>query len=436
MGTLPTIHAEEEKLPWEDYARCVHCGLCLNDCPTYRLWGQEADSPRGRIQQMLQVEYGGRHPDATFVRHIDRCLDCRACESVCPSGVEYGKLVEQARARIEQEFRRSLGGRLARQLFYRHLLPYPGRMASLARWLRRIERTSLPRRIARWTRQPARALPLHLLPPVDSEFFFSRHGLIFPAQGRRRARVALFAGCVTQLTLTSLNEATLRVLQANGCEVVIPAGQWCCGALAVHAGFRDVARALARRVLDTFLPVSCDAIVTHTAGCGSTLKEYARLFPAGSEDHARAGELAQRVRDITEWLDTLGLVAPLDALPLRVTYQDPCHLAHGQRIRQAPRRLLRAIPGLELIEMERSDQCCGSAGVYNLTQAAAAAEILREKMRHIAATEAQTIVTANPGCILQLRAGVALWGENQSVVHVVELLHRALHDPPGGRPAS
>src|SRR5579884_303511 len=436
MGLLRTMHPGEEKLPWKDYSRCVHCGLCLNDCPTYRLWGHEADSPRGRIQQMLQVEYGGRGVDATFVRHIDRCLDCRACESVCPSGVEYGKLVEHARVRIEREFHRPPGGRLARQLFYRHLLPYPQRMASLARLLRRLERTAWLERVARRAQSSVLALRLHLIPPVDREFFFSRHGLVFPAQGRRRARVALFAGCVTQLILTSLNEATLRVLQANGCEVVIPAGQWCCGALAVHAGFRDVARALARRVIDRFLPVACDAVVTHTAGCGSTLKEYARLFPPDSEDHARAAELAQRVRDVTEWLDALGLVAKLDPLPLRVTYQDSCHLAYGQRIRQAPRRLLQAIPGLELIEMERADQCCGSAGVYNIAQTAAAAEILREKMQHIAVTEAEMIVTANPGCILQLRAGVALWGNRQPVVHVIELLHRALHDPPGGRPRS
>lgn len=421
--SLPVV----EKPRWEDYARCVHCGLCLYQCPTYRLWGREADSPRGRIRQMLHVDYGGQPLDAFFVLHIDRCLDCRACETACPSGVEYGQLVELARAQIEARYRRRWPSRWARSLFYRHLLPFPGRMAALARALRALERIGRP---GAWLgsvrRESVVAYLAHLVPPIDREFFFSRHGAVFPAHGPRRARVALFAGCIPQLAFSHLNEATIRVLQANGCDVVVPAGQWCCGALAVHAGFRDVAAHLARRTLEIFSSDSFDAIVTHTAGCGSTLKEYERLFPSGTPEQERARGLARRVRDVTEWLHELGWTAPLKSLPVTVTYQDSCHLLHGQRIRHAPRHLLRRIPALTLVEMEGADQCCGSAGVYNLVQPRTARDLLREKMRAASATGASILATANPGCILQLRAGAALWQTGQQVVHVVELLEQAL----------
>lgn len=413
---------------YEDYSRCVHCGLCLNHCPTYRLWGLEADSPRGRIRQIALVDEGQLEIGDSFVKHIDQCLDCRACETACPSGVQYGKLVESARAQIEQHYRRPFFSRVARSIVFRHLLPYPGRIAAAARALRVYQRSGL-QRLARAS-GVLRALGLaereRLLPRVDDEFFFSQLGKTFPAIGKRRARVAFFAGCVAQVTFTKLNEATVRVLQANGCEVVVPAGQGCCGALAAHAGVRDVARRLARKNLDVFLSEKFDAVVTNAAGCGSTLKEYENLFLADDPARLKAQAFGKQMRDVTEFLADLGMTAPLKRVHLRVTYQDSCHLLHGQRVGGAPRKLILSVPGVELTEMRFADFCCGSAGVYNVTETEASLELLDEKMRHASATGASTIVTANPGCLLQMRAGAQIHGTGQEVIHVVELLDRAL----------
>jgi glycolate oxidase iron-sulfur subunit len=420
-----------EKPAYEDYSRCVHCGLCLNHCPTYRLWGKEADSPRGRIRQMALVDEGKLEIGDGFITHMDRCLDCRACETVCPSGVEYGKLIELARGQIEQKHSRALGSRMLRSLVYRSLLPYPKRIAGLARLTRFFQTSgleSLTRKsgIARAFGMEDR---LELLPRIDSKFFDSQLGQTFPAHGKKRARVAFFAGCIARVTFTALNDATIRVLQANGCEVVVPKDQVCCGALAAHAGMRDVARDSAERNFRAFDANSVDAVITNAAGCGSTLKEYPQLFPSAGEDLARADLFSRKVRDITEFLDDLGVTAlmrPMRQVPLRVTLQDSCHLVHGQKIREAPRRLVRAVPGVELVEMPLADHCCGSAGVYNVTQTSASMSLLEEKMRLARGTQADAIVTANPGCILQLRAGAAKFNTGQEVLHVVELLDRAL----------
>jgi glycolate oxidase iron-sulfur subunit len=417
-----------DKPEYEDYSRCVHCGLCSNNCPTYRLWGREADSPRGRIRQMALVDQGRLEIGETFVTHIDRCLNCRNCETVCPSGVEYGKILELARAQIEQKYKRPLTSRLLRNLVYRGLLPHPRRIAAAARLLRFYQRSGLAS-VARAT-GILRLLGLQeresLLPKIDSDFFFTDLGKTFPARGHQRARVAFFAGCVAQVTFSELNRATIRVLQANGCEVVVPAEQTCCGALAAHAGVRDVARDLARANFHAFDADGFDAIITNAAGCGSTLKEYAHLFHADGADLASAGKFSAKVRDVSEFLADLGLVAPLRPLPMRVTYQDSCHLIHGQKIREAPRKLIRAVPSVELVEMAFSDLCCGSAGVYNVTEPKAALDLLADKMTHAKHTKAQAILTANPGCILQLRAGAAIHNTGQEVLHVVELLDRAL----------
>ena len=417
-----------DKPSYDDYARCVHCGLCLNHCPTYKLWGLEADSPRGRIRQMVLVDQGRLALGESFVRHIDQCLDCRACETACPSGVEYGKLVEAARAQIEQNYRRPFFSRLSRDIVFRRLLPYPRRIAIVARILRIYQRSGL-QSLARAS-GALRLLGLadreRLLPPIDRDFFFSKLGHTYPAVGHRRARVALFAGCIAQVSFSALHEATIRVLTANGCEVVVPSGQICCGALAAHAGVRDVARSLARINLDVFLRDDFDAIVTNAAGCGSTLKEYEQLFDANSGEHAKANAFRGKMRDVTEFLAGLGLSAPISNLPLRVTYQDSCHLLHGQKIREAPRMLMRAIPGVELIEMAMADYCCGSAGSYNVTETQTSLDILTQKMKHARATGAPVIVTANPGCLLQMRAGAEIHSTGQEVVHVIELLDRAL----------
>jgi glycolate oxidase iron-sulfur subunit len=417
-----------DKPEYEDYSRCVHCGLCANHCPTYRLWGREADSPRGRIKQMALVDQGRLELGESFVLHIDRCLNCRNCETVCPSGVEYGKILELARAQIEQKHKRPLASRVARDFVYRRLLPYPGRIAAAARALKIYQRSGLAA-VARGT-GILRLLGLQnrekLLPRIDSNFFFSELGKTFPAKGERRARVAFFAGCVAQVTFSDLNRATVRVLQANGCEVVVPPSQTCCGALAAHAGVRDTARDLAQKNFDAFLSDDFDAIITNAAGCGSTLKEYAHLFNEDNTSHSRAQSFSAKMRDISEFLTDLGLTAPLRPLPVRVTYQDSCHLVHGQKIREAPRQLLRAIPGLDFVEMSLADQCCGSAGVYNVTETETSLELLDRKMDSVQQTKAEIIATANPGCILQLRAGAAIRRTSQEVLHVVELLDRAL----------
>jgi glycolate oxidase iron-sulfur subunit len=415
---------------YEDYARCIHCGLCLSACPTYRLWNLEADSPRGRIHQMIHVEQGNFPVTDSFVEHIDKCLDCRACETACPSGVEYGKLVEHARARIERDYKRPLWSRIARDAVYRRLLPHPRRIAAAARLLRFYQRSGLQSfaRASGILKLLGLAQREQLLPRIESRFFFDRLGKTFPASGPRRARVAFFAGCVANVSFAELNAATIRVLTANGCEVVVPAEQLCCGALAAHAGIRDVARELARQNLLAFAAVEAgevDAIVTNAAGCGSTLKEYDHLFSEDEPEHAAARAFAAKTRDVTEFLAALGIVAQLKSMPQRVTYQDSCHLLHGQKIREAPRALLRSIPGLDLVELPFSEICCGSAGVYNVTQTEASLDLLAEKMGHARATAAEVIATSNPGCLLQMRAGARIHGTNQEVLHVMELLDRA-----------
>ena len=423
--SIPQTIGEAPK--FEDFSLCTHCGLCLNHCPTYRLWQLEPDSPRGRIRQMLLVHQGEIPITAGFVEHIDRCLDCRSCESACPSAVNYGKLVEHARARIENEYRRPWLTRTARDFVYRRLLPYPERIAMVAKLLRVYQSSGL-QAIARGTgvlKLLGLAERERLLPRVDRRFFFDQLGKTFPAKGTRRARVAFFAGCVANVTFTALNQATIRVLTANGCEVVVPGGQFCCGALPLHAGVRDVARDLARRNVAAFSAGDFDAIVTNAAGCGSTLKEYAQLFSPGDPELAAASAFAKKSRDVTEFLAALGLTAPLRQIAARVTYQDSCHLLHGQRIREAPRQLLRAIPGVEFVELPFTDICCGSAGVYNVTQTQASLDLLAEKMAYAKSTQAQIIATANPGCLLQLRAGAGLHHTGQEVLHVVELLDRA-----------
>lgn len=411
---------------WEDYSRCIHCGLCLQACPTFRLLGEEMDSPRGRIYQIAQADAGRLPLEGALETHLARCLDCRACETACPSGVEYGKILERARGElaVRRAARggRGLGGRMSDYVF-RHLLVNPQAMAGRARLLRFYQHSGL-RRLARAS-GALRLLGLagaeNLAPEVEAEFFAAEMGRTFPARGPRRARVAFLAGCIQRVAFAEMNRTTIRVLQAAGCEVVVPAGQTCCGALHVHAGRREEARGLARTNIAAF--AGFEAIVTNSAGCGSALKEYGDLM----NGEAAAAEFAGRVKDATELLAGLGLPeGMLGPLPLVATYQDPCHLAHGQRIRSAPRQLLRAIPELELREMERADSCCGSAGIYNVVQPEIAGRLLEEKMTTIAATGAGTIVTANPGCMLQLRAGLRRDGLPGRVLHVMELLDESL----------
>ena len=426
MSAAATSPAVSDRPTWELYSRCIHCGLCLNSCPTYRVLGLEMDSPRGRIYQVVQVESGRLPVEKSFVTHIDRCLDCRGCETACPSGVEYGRIVERARAVIEREYRRPLLERVLRQYFFGRVLPDFKKLARWARWLRLYQRSSLQRmaRASGILQLLGMAETEALAPAIEDDFFFAELGKTFPAHGERRGRVALVAGCVASVAFAELNRATVRVLQANGVEVVVPAEQVCCGALGAHAGFREQARAQARQNIRAMLSGEVEAIVTNAAGCGSTLKEYWDLLEHDAEFAERAREFSSKVKDVTEYLAALGLRAPQKKISARITYQDACHLAHGQRVRSAPREMLRAI-GCELVEMPLSDQCCGSAGSYNLTENELSMKILDRKMESVTAVKPEIIATANPGCTLQLRAGCKRAGLKAEVKHVIELLDAA-----------
>ena len=415
---------------WVDYSRCVHCGLCLNACPTSRELGLEMDSPRGRIYQMIQVEKGRLAMGESFVRHIDLCLDCRACETACPSGVEYGKLVEVARGQIEQHYHRPPLTTLLRKLFYYEILPHPGRLQFVGKLLRLYQRSGLERLVL--SSRVLKLLPgrleqvAQLAPRMEDPFFYKSLGKTFPAEGKQRYRVALFAGCIANLSFARLNDATVRVLTRNGCEVVIPRNQGCCGALHVHAGIRGIARDLAKRNIEVFLAGEFDAVISNAAGCGSVLKEYPLLFEEEDKKfHEPAKAFVAKLRDVTEFLAGIDLNRKLGTMKVRATYQDPCHLGHAQRIRTAPRKLLAAIPGLELIELKEADICCGSAGVYNVVHNEMSERLLAGKMRRIAETRAELVLTANPGCLLQLRAGVKREGGQRRVLHVIELLDEA-----------
>ncbi len=412
---------------WEDYSKCIHCGLCLNHCPTYRELGVEMDSPRGRIYQMIQVDQGRLPLGDNFVKHIDLCLDCRACETACPSGVQYGRLVEAARAQIEQRYQRPLLQRAVRRFVFRHLLNSPAllQLAGWGLWFYQASGLQKMVRRADLLEHLGLASIEELSPPAEPPFFFRQLGRTYPAQGRRRYRVALFAGCIANVSFARLNEATVRVLTANGCEVVIPREQLCCGALHVHAGVRDEAQRLARRNIKAFLAEPFDALLTNAAGCGSTLKEYHELLAGDEEYGERAAIFAEKAKDVTEFLAEAGLVQPLGEVAVRVTYQDPCHLMHGQRVRSAPRDLIRRVPGLEFRELPLAEICCGSAGIYNIAHNDLSMELLEKKIQAVNATGAGLVLTANPGCLLQLRAGVARWGHGQRVGHVVELLDQA-----------
>jgi glycolate oxidase iron-sulfur subunit len=410
-----------------DLDRCVHCGLCLNACPTYRELGLEMDSPRGRIYQMVQVA-NGAPVGASYIEHIELCLACRACESACPSGVQYGRLVEAARADIENQTRRPLISRAVRRFVFGKLLQSPGWMSAAgaaaylyqASGLQRVLRGSgLWKLLGRLGRLE------QLSPPAEPPFFFGQIGKTFPAEGERRYRVALMAGCIANVSFARLNEATVRVLQKNGCEVVVPAGQGCCGALHVHAGIRSEARKLARANIEAVIDGGFDAIITNAAGCGSTLKEYHELLEHDPDYAEKAKRFSTLMKDVTEFLASIELNREMGPVPMSVTYQDSCHLAHGQKVRVPPRRLLAAIPGLEFREMPLSDLCCGSAGIYNVVENEMAMAVLDKKMQSVNMTGAQVIATANPGCMLQLEAGVRLHGRGQRVVHVVELLDEA-----------
>ncbi len=404
--------------------KCSHCGLCLNQCPTYRVLGWEMDSPRGRIRLMRGVTEGLFEVDDSFSEHMDVCLACRACQTACPANLNFGALVETARAQALQTLPQRPQARIIRWLVLKQLFPYPRRLVLVASLLRFYQRIGLQRLAHR----------LNLIPPRlrDSEALlprlpvrFAETGQFIPGQGTRRGRVALLTGCVMGTVYAETDQATIRALARNGFDVVVPKGQACCGAIAIHAGERTIAKEMARRNIDAFLAEQVNAVIVNAAGCGVTLKEYRDLLRDDGLYAEKARSFSAQVKDITEFLAEQGIAKPPHTIHARVTYQDPCHLLHGQGIRSQPRALLNQISGLELIEMRDSDRCCGSAGIYNLTHPEIADQVLAAKMENVAAAAPDIIVTANAGCLLQLQLGARRSGLQAQVMHVVDLLDRA-----------
>jgi glycolate oxidase iron-sulfur subunit len=411
-----------------DLAQCVRCGLCLQHCPTFVATGLETESPRGRLYLIKAMSEGIVDPTPNAIGHMDMCLQCRNCESVCPSGVPYGRIMEGARAEVLGSSRAPLAWRL-RALFLREVITHPKRLALMGSALRLYGASGL--------RRVAESVPVlrdrAIFAPSISGKPFTRRGVIARPKGATRARVALLTGCIMPLAYGRVHRATARVLARNGCEVIAPAAQACCGALHAHNGDLPTAMHLARRNIDSFLADDVDAVIVNSAGCGAAMKEYGELLANDPEYHEKAHKFANKVRDISEFLVSLPFEPPpesansrqLTANSFSVTYQDSCHLAHAQGITKAPRQLLNSIPGLRLVEMPHADRCCGSAGVYGLTQGEMSLRLLDEKMHHIRQTRAGVIATANPGCMAQLEAGLRRHRLNARVVHVVELLDEA-----------
>ena len=456
---------------------CVHCGFCLPACPTYQLWGEEMDSPRGRIYLVNQI-LDGAELSETARLHFDRCLGCMTCMTACPSGVQYDQLIEAARVWAEQgsgvqpavaskapgtadesvaEVRGAdaaaaaddgspgapslppAGKRSARERAERaaifSLFPYPKRLRAMTAPLRVAQRTGLDRRLAR-SGLPGRVSPvlgaaLRLAPPgataADARPLPGR----VPALGTRRAVVGMLTGCVQSVFFPRVNAATARVLAAEGCDVIIPREQGCCGALSMHAGREAEAETFARRTIATFEQAGVDAVVVNSAGCGSAMKEYERLLRGADGGWAeRAAEMSGKVRDLAEFLADLGPVARRHPLPVTAAYHDACHLAHAQRITKQPRELLRAIPGLNLVEVADAGNCCGSAGVYNLLQPEAASELGARKAESVLATGAPLLISANPGCSLQIASALAARGQDIAVAHTAEVLDASIRGRP------
>jgi glycolate oxidase iron-sulfur subunit len=479
------MHEEKTASPGEvDRLRgvikdCVHCGFCLPACPTYQLWGEEMDSPRGRIYLVNQILDGAELTMAA-AEHFDRCLGCMACMTACPSGVQYDQLIEAARVWTEEARsgaadpdgggsagqagpagpavaevgRRRVRDRVARAAIF-SLFPYPKRLRAMTGPLRAAQRTGLDRRLARSglpdRLSPALGAALRLGASGAGRLGASGAGRLAPlasavprlpervaARGSRRAVVGMLTGCVQSVFFPQVNAATARVLALEGCDVLIPRGQGCCGALSLHSGREAEAAAFARRTIATFEQAQVDAIVVNSAGCGSAMKEYERLLARADPGWtARAAAMSSRVRDFSEFLAELGPAAPRHPLPVTAAYHDACHLAHAQRITRQPRELLRAVPDLDLIELPDAGTCCGSAGVYNLLQPEAAGELGARKAQAVLDAGAPLLISANPGCSLQIAASVAARGEHVAVAHTAEILDASLRGLPAPvRPAS
>ncbi|REE99275.1 (Fe-S)-binding protein [Thermomonospora umbrina] len=402
---------------------CVHCGFCLPTCPTYVLWGEEMDSPRGRIHLMKQ-HAEGEPIGLPMVEHFDRCLGCMACVTSCPSGVQYDRLIEVTRARVEEEHRRPFGERAVRELIFQ-LFPYPRRLRALRGPLRAYQRTGLDRLVRRTgvleRLSPALAAMERLAPPLGRA---PRLPERVAARGGHRATVGMLTGCVQREFFPGVNAATARVLAMEGCDVVIPRDQGCCGALSVHSGREEEGREFARRTIAAF--ESVDVVVVNAAGCGSAMKEYRTLLADDPVWGPRAEALSRKARDLTEFLVELGPRAERHPVDVTVAYHDACHLAHAQGVRAQPRALLAGIPGLTVREIADPEICCGSAGTYNLLQPEAAAQLGDRKAANVRETGAELLVAANPGCSMQIATALGRRGEEIAVAHPAEVLDASL----------
>ncbi len=438
---------------------CVHCGFCLPACPTYSLWGEEMDSPRGRIYLVGQLLDGAPLTQAAG-EHFDRCLGCMACMTACPSGVQYDQIIAAAREWTEAadaqpsdegsdglgpagvapggavpEARRPLRDRLTRAGIFA-LFPYPERLRVAMAPLRALQRTGADRLIARTGLigrvSPAAEQALRLAPPAAKAMPPGRLPERVAARGERRAVVGMLTGCVQSVFFPRVNAATARVLAAEGCDVIIPRSQGCCGALSLHTGRAAEAVRFAKRTIETFEAAGVDSIVVNSAGCGSAMKEYELLFADSPGWAERAAALSAKVRDLSEFLDSLGPVAERHPVEVRAAYHDACHLGHAQRITAAPRALLRGIPGLELVELRDAGMCCGSAGVYNLLQPDAARELGSRKADSVVDSGASLLISANPGCTLQISSELAARGVSLRTAHTAEVLDASINGVPLG----
>ena len=411
-----------------DLYRCVHCGLCLSSCPTYVETALEMESPRGRLALMKAVNEGRVGITPRIVSHWEACLQCRACEAVCPSGVPYGRIMERTRAQVKAAGLQSRELKRFSRFFLTTALPNPRRLRLGAHFIRLYQRLGL-QKLLRLSHM------LHLLPggiaklesqvPPLSKKFFGPSDNIHPSQNEKKTTVALLSGCVMPLMQGPTMEATVRVLTRNGCDVMVPKGQGCCGALNTHAGDITTSRAMARTNIDTLMATGVERIITSSAGCGSSMKEYGELLKDDPEYREKAARFSKMTSDVTEFLVDLPFDTPTGRLDRKITYQDPCHLAHAQRITAAPRIILNSIQGLELIEMENSSLCCGGAGIYSSTQPELSKRLLQRKMNSIEATGVQEVITANPGCMLQVELGFKDKDKSGNVRHVVDILDEA-----------
>jgi glycolate oxidase iron-sulfur subunit len=426
----PTSFDSEHPPLKEHIDDCVHCGFCLPACPTYVLWGEEMDSPRGRIYMIKKAAEGEAPLDARFRLHMDNCLGCMACMTACPSGVEYNKLIEPTRAQIERNVKRGLGDRIFRRMIFA-TFPHPGRLRLLAGPMRFYQRSGL-RALVRGSGilnlLPKRLAAMEaLLPEVPAR---TSHPLpSVPKPGKRRRRVGMLSGCVQQVFFPHVNEATERVLAAEGCEVIVPQEQPCCGALMLHSGLDREARELAKKMIAAFERAEVDAVVINSAGCGSTMKEYGYLLRDDAEWAERAARFSAKCKDVAEILCEMEPIAVRNPLKMRVAYHDACHMQHAQGVREQPRKLLKGIPGLEVAEIPEATLCCGSAGVYNLLEPETASQLGARKVENLLATHAQAVLSANPGCLLQLMKGLRERGlAEMPAFHLVELLDASIRN--------